>query len=270
MNSFTPSLASLAALGVLVIGAAQADAAVISTGTWFAESALDTGVTVSTGSNTISLTNTGGSTANIGAVATLSDEVTLDDVGDFLQFTGVYSGAVGNNINYSIRVGFYDADGLVINADFDDDMNSLIGYFAGLGTRSTTGASTGILRQPLNTSSKVLALEQATPTSNGVTLLGSSVTPISTGNRTVTFRMERLDLNTLQFRLTDGVNVDITRTQAIDSAVTLDFDTLAIGFRLGNNSAATFSDIAVTTIPEPASLALFGLGSLLIVWRKRA
>jgi hypothetical protein len=233
-------------------------------GTWYAESNQGSGVGVVSDSDTISLTNTSGTTARIGAVASLGQSFSFTDVGDYVEFTGDYSGSVGNNINYAIRIGFYDSTGLSIDSNFDDEMDDLIGFHGAMGNRSTTGARTGVFSQGLN-ADQVLALNQSTP--GGI--LGSAVTPISTGSRTMTYRVERVVGDLLEFRFTDGVNVDITRTLAVGSAPTLNVDSIAVGFILSNNNSATFDNISIA-IPEPGTLALVGiaLGSLLVFRRR--
>lgn len=156
-------------------------------GTWYSESTAGAGVTNVSDSDTVTLTNTSGGSAAIGAVASLGQTFSLSNVGDFLQFSGDYSGQVGNNVNNSIRVGFYDSTGLTLDSDFDADMDSLVGFFGAVGTRSTTGARSSINFQPLNTK-LVLDLTDSIPDD----IIGSHVTPISTGNRTITYRVERI------------------------------------------------------------------------------
>ncbi|MCC5806144.1 MAG: right-handed parallel beta-helix repeat-containing protein [Opitutales bacterium] len=234
-------------LAHLVAAAAAAHGQTVLThATWYAESSADTGVVLDPGENSIEVTNTSGSHARAGGVAALDLPVSLDSAGDYIEFVGEYSGSIGNNENYSIRVGFYNAEGLTIDADFHADMDSLVGHFGGVATRSTEGARSGILSHASGTS-YVLGLDAANASGNGVSLIGDWSTEISTGVRTITFRIERLAGDVLELSLDDGELLALTRTQDVSEAPVVAYDTVAVGFALGDNASADFSDILVTT-----------------------
>jgi hypothetical protein len=237
-------------------------------GIWFSEtSGSSANMTNVSDSDTVILSNINDAGETLmGAVAGLSETVSLDEVGDFIQFAADFSGGIGNNKNYSIRIGFFDASSLMIDQDFDPGMDALVGNFGALGTRTTTGARTAIFNQPLN-EEQVLGLNQATPGN----MIGTFATDITTGDRAITYRVERIAGDELQFTLSDGGNINITRTQAVASASTVSFDSVAVGAFVLKNNSATFDDIAITVVPEPATYALLlGLGTLgLVLLRRR-
>lgn len=207
-----------------------------------------------------------------GAVVRLPQAIALDEVGNYIQFVGNYSGLVGNNINFSIRVGFFDSTGVTVDSDFDPDTASLVGYFGGLATRSGSGANTNVFHQAAGTG-LLMGINQGNVTGAGITAIGANVNPLTTGNRTVTYRIERSSDTLLTFTFSDGVNVNLERTLAVASASTLSLDTFAVSFALGSSVSAQFSDMEITglVIPEPSTYALlFGASAIgLVVWRRR-
>lgn len=202
-----------------------------------------------------------------GAVTYLGSSVSLTDVGDFIQFSGDYSGDVGNNINYAIRIGFYNSNGSVVSSDFSSASDSWIGLWTASANRSSTGARSNNLYQPSNTD-KVLDIGDTSPE----TEIGGFVTDITTGNRTITFRITKTSATELSLRLVSG-GVDHTDTLLVSTAPTTTFDAFAVSWRIGSSTisrSAEFDNIAITTVPEPAVTTLLAaLGAVLfLVWRR--
>ena len=240
-------------------------------GTWYAidQSGVNS-VNLTGDADTISVQQPSGAggTTRRGGVTALSSEVSLDDVGDFIQFSGDYSGDIGNNVNYAIRIGFYNDNNSPVTADFSTASNGWSGLFTGLGNRSTNGAKSNNFYQPVN-GDEVMDLNDSNPD----TAIGGTASDISSGDRNVTFRIERTSETNLSLQLISG-SVNHTDTLAVATAPTTTFDSLAVAFNLGNNTnsrSAEFDNIAVTAIPEPGTLALVGLAlSTILMFRRGA
>ncbi len=259
-NSFYVGLFSLA-IAPLAIGQV-----VTTSGTWYlTDGGTDNAISATTADlDTIAISGPT-STNDYGAVTALSSTVSLTNVGDFIQFSGDFSGDIGNNVNEAIRIGFYNSNGNSVSSNFSAASDNWIGFFAGSGNRSTTGATSNNFVQPLNTD-KVLDMGDSSPNND----IGGTVNDISTGARTITFRIEKTSATDLSLRLISG-NVDHTDTFAIASAPTTTFDFLAVSFKLTSGSSAEFDNIQLSTVPEPSTFAILaGFAALgLVICRRR-
>jgi hypothetical protein len=98
---------------------------------------------------------------------------------------------------------------------------------------------------------------------------------ITTGVRTITYRIERSSDTDLTLTFSDGVNIDISRMLAVASASTLSLDTVAVSFAIGellSPRSAQFSNMSITgaVIPEPSTYALlFAAAAALVLARRR-
>lgn len=238
-------------------------------GTWYLiESGTGNTTSLVTGdADTIEVSQANDTNKDRGAVTYLDSTVSLTDVGDYIQFTGDYSGDVGNNVSWAIRIGFYDSNGNTVSSDFSSASDNWIGLFAASANRSTSGARSNNLYQPLN-ADMVLDLGDTSPNSE----IGGNVTNISTGNRTITFRIEKTSATDLSLQLISG-SVNHTDSLAIATAPSTSFDALSVSFKFGSSTktlSAQFDNIEVTTVPEPASFAaVLGLFGLLVMLRRR-
>ena len=112
-------------------------------GTWYLIDGAgeDTLTTSTADADTLALLQPSGSgNAHRGAVTYLGSVVSLTNVGDFIQFEGDYAGDVGNNVQYAIRIGFYNSNGSEVNGDFSTASDSWIGLFGASGIPNGSGA----------------------------------------------------------------------------------------------------------------------------------
>ena len=176
------------------------------------------------------------------------------------------AGDVGNNVNYAIRIGFYNSNSSPVNADFSTASNSWIGLFGASGNRNGSGAKSNNFYQASN-GDNVLDAGDVTPD----TAIGGTARDSSSGSRTITFRVEKTSATDLSLQLISG-SVNHTDTLAIASAPTTSFDALAVSMNFGHSThdrEASFDNIAVTMVPEPSMLSLVAIVGIATMMMRR-
>jgi len=285
MKAPLPTLTLAAGLAVGFAAPHAAADVMLTPGTWnyASNNGADAGITSSSSSQvTISYDGTdSGSRSNPGVWADLDQAVTLSSVGDFIQVKFAVSSGVWaqNKRDDLVRVGFLDA------TDVDTNRLNDPGFFGTI-KHSDQGQSWGLYSQDTNTASDILGRNDPNDPSSlsGVTKhkQGTDIDwkPDSMSNGV--FRLELLTGDVLRITYSGdrvggtgatSFSETFDLNSASTAAPTLTFDRL--GFAIGDANAAnptttTFGSLEVTTnIPEPASLALAGLGGVLIVAGRR-
>lgn len=203
------------------------------------------------------------------------DAVTLGNVGDKLSLSFTYTAPVDAfaTADQAFRVGLFDSKGTQItqnggtsNNAFNDERGAGVMLRARAGT---LGSSNAFYERKADGSGTTLwstALYTAIP---GTPTLGQVVT----GGTTITYGIERLAEGALLYTVSyTGPSGSVSESIISAAPATYTFDTLSI---FANPVSATtptlsFSDITVTSIPEPASAAaLIGLGALGLVASRR-
>jgi hypothetical protein len=255
-------------LCVLLFAGAAESAVIPISGPFYLDSSAASGVSLTQSPGNFTASNSSGSAAQVGGFASLGETVTLDDVGEYIQFVGTSSGATNNN-TYALRVGFFNSNGNTINSDRDADMASVLGVFGAAPYRTSGGGNQGaVYRQTAG--STFLGLAASSPGGlTGVTQLGSSVQQPN-GHGEMTFRLEYLTGGDLQINFSSTGGYNMSRTIAAVDVPTYSFDSVALGFVLNNGVNRSYSDVQITAIPEPGTLALLCVTACaLLVCRRR-
>jgi len=256
-------------LSTLAIAASSHAAISFSTFYTDAENASSTS---SFSSGTLTLTSgapSGGST--VGAISALSESVTLDDIGDFIEVTATVGGDSTNRNDY-YRFGFFDTSAGAITSNFDADMDSAIGLFGTAPYRTSgSGNRGGFFNQGSGTASFLGAA--------GTDIPGGGITEAlevqdTTGFGGIRLRLERVAsggiLMELKFPWTNDAT-PYTHTIASANVPSYTFDSVAFATDTNAGNSVTFSNVTVSAVPEPSTFALLaGMGALgFILYRRR-
>lgn len=265
-----------------------------------------TGSSIAPGSLQLNMTNTSSGFAEMQALFA-SSPVALSSSGDYVQLTMTFV-PTGVNLfgNSTFNAGLYNSGGSgpvpgeqLNNGQLDDNPFSTPpaahatggaagwqGYVSRIGV--PTGATTQIFTRPAqvgettNEAQDTLFNNAGTgafdsPSGTGVVSSGTSVafSPGTTYTFTTRITNNGAGLDVM-YDLSDGSGSLSTLTGTDGAPATTAFDALAFGFR-GTDGTGPYtidvSSIAVESnvvIPEPASLALLGLGGLALLRRRAA
>ncbi len=186
--------------------------------------------------------------------AALPKTISLDNEGDFIQmdFEFATSGhAAGNRV---LRYGFF--------AGGSDNDDQALGFFLsganlpGADSNTRISADTSTTANPFYTSDNP----------GGGAQVG--VFDVVEGANPAWFRIERISATELE---ASGTHAGVTIPSlvlTIDGNTPTDFDEIWFGIR-NRETSFTIDNLEVTYIPEPASLALLGLGGLIMLKRRR-
>jgi hypothetical protein len=252
---------------VLLFAGGTEGAIVPISGPFYMDSSAASNVSLTQSPGNFTASNSSGSAAQVGGFASLGETVTLDDVGDFIQFVGTSSGATNNN-TYALRVGFFNSQGNTIDSDRDADMASVLGVFGAAPFRTSGAGNQGaVYRQTAGSS--FLGLAASSPGGlTGVTQLGSSVQQPN-GHGEMTFRLEYLTGGDLQINFSSTGGYAMSRSIAAADVPSYSFDSVALGFVLNNGSSRSYSGVQITTIPEPGTLALLCISACALFGYRR-
>ena len=234
---------------------------------------LDAGPGIGSNLNTASPTIGDGTVESADAVTFHSDfpAITLANSGDAIILSGAVtlSGitATDAGTNQQLRFGLFDRLG-------SPNTNGWLGYFGA----NSTGANAGVIRQRTagntdlfisNTGSTIVASTANPPNSK----TGATIT-----NDTYNFLLQITRDGTnydISGSLSGGPGGNFNDSFSINDLAPVATETYTfnnVGFLLGtamNVDQAQYSNVDVTYVPEPASLACLGLGSLLLLGRRR-
>lgn len=248
---------------------AQANATVIfddafgsGTGSWHRASTLDT-LGNSAGELTV-VRNTAAPTSSDGLIGRSFDAQTLG-VGETIRLTLDYRQSAASNAIF--RVGLYDF-GTSVSAD--NWSNGTIGSFSGYYTFVRDAATTSLARYETAGSSTTAA--PPTAAGNGITTSGSTtfydINQNGAVNYKVLFEITRTSAGQIDtlFTLTSGVTTHFSITGSTTTNLLNTFDTAVL--RIGGGTAS-YDNVKVEVIPEPAAGLLGGLGLLAVLRRRR-
>jgi hypothetical protein len=207
------------------------------------------------------------------------DPVALLNDGDFIEGTTTLTlndrtaNTATNNLNTQLRIGLFNGPAGAVAASDIPNLGFIIEY------ANTALASGPLIREQTN-ATQVAPFVNPTNIGVGTPDANDSIQGANPGPVTLTLRLTR-DGNALDLSGTisgtDSVSGNpVVGTYALDNHVPLSgtFTFNRIGLFLGPNTDATSADLsntAVTTIPEPAALALVGAAlSVGLLARRRA
>lgn len=198
----------------------------------------------------------GGGSGSIYITAALPQAVSLADVGDFVQMTFDFTTVGNTRGNRVLRYGFFQGA--------PDDTDAA-GYFA---AGANQGAGTG--NDDMNS---MLAVADG---SSDFFTVDRPSDRTESGNRNVllpepakaTLRVERISATQIQLTATHGTHVLSPHIHSISDSSAVIIDEIWFGIR-DRSTTFTIDSLEITYIPEPASLALMGLGGLIILKRRK-
>jgi hypothetical protein len=240
--------------------------------------ALDTawyftnGPTVTVGTD-LSLTTTSTSTSIFRRLAGEFTAQSLTNVGDSITLSMDFkmtSLGTSGNTNRAFRVGLFNTNSSSLTADSTTTAESTVtnlsndtGYFVGIGT-GTTG-TTSLMREDGTGASFMAGSDIAylTPTGGLSPQIGDLLA------HTLIFKITKDSASTVLVDFTlDGGSVDLTAGGGTTTYTTFN----EVGFSNGAYQTGFVIDnitVVTDTIPEPATLALLGLGGMAFLRRRK-
>jgi hypothetical protein len=232
-------------------------------------SASGTGAGLAYNSGTPSLLWTQGSTNNqyTFMLAYLGSSAVLTNTGDSVTLSYAITpsgpGAFSSSTDGSFRLGLFNSNGSKITGDQtgtgSGTFSNYGGYLAYYRPNGSTTASDSFYQR--TTGSSVL------PTSNGSPALTPTLVSPGTGAITGSLTITKLALGVqLDSVINGGAVQSITDT----TSVVTTFDTLSfLSFGGPSNATLYFTELSVTTVPEPSSWALMGMGGVAVLCFRR-
>lgn len=266
-----------AVVGAALAPAAAAEAAPVTD--FFTLKASPATTLSGTGNTDDPVLGTGATTADAARMIGYFPDITLANTGDFITLSYGMSFTAGTIANASDnwRYALYDRNGETAettNSNLavvgNDNTDAFRGYWFGVDTNPNPTGVQGTLRER-----NVVDGSQDDPFAN------ASATNISTPTGTATLAAATAYTGTMTITRTGLTEVTITgsftgngsNTWSFVDATAITFTYGVVGFLNGGNINAdqvTFSNVLITTnVPEPASMALLGLGGLLVRRRRR-
>lgn len=229
------------------------------------KSTLDYGPATATSSHTLSVgtlddgaLHLGDGSGSIYITAALPQTISLANVGDFIQMTFDFTTEGDNRGNRVLRYGFFQGA--------SDDADA-VGYFlSGYNQANSPGND---MNSRLNVDAVVGTNHfYATSTAPGTPNIGSDLLLDDERNQ-ATFRVERISATEMRLSGVHGPRDLGSFDHTITATSAIEIDEIWFGIQ-NRSTNFTIDNLEVTYIPEPASLALLGLGGLLMLTRRRA
>lgn len=253
MNVQKLSLLSSAAVLALMVGSAQA--VTITTVGVYDEDTVNANTVdavSATTNNSLTLSDTKTALADAFAANT-------GGVWDMSFVAGAFD---GNYTSYELSYGVSQSNTLTLTSTDHDDGDFISGYNAS--STTTSGISTGGFMGKTSGGNSGLSGDLVWTPSTALTLIS-----ITTLDRDDAARQSRLTAtlqdNTVIFTASAGADTDTLQVLT----ATVDNPIVSFTFEQTAGSFSRYDDLGFIVVPEPGSLALLGLGGLLIGTRRR-
>jgi hypothetical protein len=201
-----------------------------------------------------------------GITGTIPSAVTLANIGDVIELSFNFSFTTGpGNLGGGLRFGLYNSNGTAAADNTttalvsDAASNNDFGYYFNLSTGTTMSHS--LFRESGGTDGIMAGTDRTQVGANNTTLAGVADLFNHTGYMRIT--------RTGSSEVTILARVDTTEYFNIASTATPIFTFDEVGFgTASSNTALNFDNVTVnfTPVPEPSTLALYGLGLTATAW----